>query len=92
MENEKKKRKNKKKKNKQIRTSEDETAVSESTSMEDNHMRNGQNDHNSISDAVDHSQSHQHTGEIKDVCLSLNSIIMFCLSIRWGWFDSSAHC
>lgn len=74
MENEKKKRKNKKKKNKQIRTSEDEAVVSESTSLDDNHARNGQNGQNPISDTVD--LSHQHTSGTKDVRLSLNSILM----------------
>lgn len=68
MENEKKKRKNKKKKNKQIRTSEDEMIVSESTSVDDTHMRNGQNDQNPISDTID--LSYQHSSGTKDVCLS----------------------
>lgn len=79
MENEKKKRKNKKKKNKQVRTSEDETIVSESTSVDDNHMRNGQNDQNPISDTVD--LTYQHTSGTKDVRLPLNSIITHYLSI-----------
>ncbi|KAL0555746.1 hypothetical protein IC582_009703 [Cucumis melo] len=52
MDNGKKKRKNKKKKNKQIRTSEDEMVVSESTSVDDTHPRNRQNDQNPISDTL----------------------------------------
>ncbi|XP_038906167.1 myosin-6 [Benincasa hispida] len=64
MDNEKKKRKNKKKKKQQIRTSEDELIVSESTSVDDTHMRNGLNDQNPISDAVD--LSYQHISGTKD--------------------------
>lgn len=67
MENEKKKRKNKKKKNKQIRTSEDEMIVSESTSVDDTHLRNGQNDQNPISDTID--LSYQHSSGTKDANL-----------------------
>ncbi|XP_022941666.1 uncharacterized protein LOC111446955 [Cucurbita moschata] len=64
MENEKKKRKNKKKKNKQIRTSEDDTIASESTSVDDTHTTNGQNDQNPISGTVD--PSYQQSRGTKD--------------------------
>lgn len=78
MDKEKKKRKNKKKKNKQIRTSEDEMVVSESTSVDDTHPRNRQNDQNPISDTL---ISYQHSSGTKDVCLCSNLIVVHHHSI-----------